>query len=244
MMTVDRNGIKTEFDFSVYRNKLDRCLVYLDDAHTRGTDLKFPFGWKACVTLSGDITRDKTVQACMRMRLLGQGHSIVFMASYEAHVRIRECCNLGKSTKPKSKHVLEFIGNNSRRFEEENTVHWSAAAVNYAKKLAAHKMYEDSSEDNATELLRLKCKDPEYVTLNDMYGIKESALLTQISRNQFAKIQAAYRDDDGITQMVKKIYDGVAAKLAKQAPKIQRFTQSFDEEQGNFFLSIFLCQFL
>ncbi len=68
LMTVDRNGIKTEFDFSVYRNKLDRCLVYLDDAHTRGTDLKFPLGWKACVTLSGDITRDKTVQACMRVR--------------------------------------------------------------------------------------------------------------------------------------------------------------------------------
>ncbi len=164
------------------------------------------------------------------MRLLGQGHSIVFMASYEAHVRIRECCKLGNA-KPKSKHVVEFITENSKRFEEENTVHWSAAAVNYVKKLAAHKMYENSQDPDTMQQLHLRCKDPEYVTLSDMYGIKESALLTQISRNQFDKVIDVYRNDDSITQMVKKIYDGVAAKLTKQASRIQRFTQCFDEEQ-------------
>lgn len=230
MMTVDRNGIITEFDYSVYRNKLDRCLVYLDDAHTRGTDLKFPLGWRACVTLSGEITRDKTVQACMRLRLLGQGHSIVFMASYEADVRIRERCNLGNAM-PKSKHVLDFICHNSTRFEEENTVHWSGCAYNYTKKLVAHKMYENSQEAEATQLLHQKCKDNEYVTLLEMYGMKESALLTQISKNRFEKIIEAYRNNKEIIEIVKRIEDGVSKKLAKQAPKLQRFTQSFDEEQ-------------
>lgn len=230
LMTVDRNGICTEFDCSVYRNKLDRCLVYLDDAHTRGTDLKFPPGWRACVTLSGDITRDKTVQACMRMRLLGHGHSVVFMASYEAHVRIRETCNL-RDKKPTSRDVIDFICKNSSRFEEENTVHWSAAAVNYTKKLVAHKMYEKSPEPNATQLLHLKCKDNEFVTLKDMYGVKESALLSQISKSQFEKILDANRDDNGIQQMVSQIAKGVSDKLANHAPRVQRFTQSFDEEQ-------------
>lgn len=55
LQTIDRNGIVTAFDYSVYKGNLDKCLVYLDDAHTRGTDLRFPTGWKACVTLSGDI---------------------------------------------------------------------------------------------------------------------------------------------------------------------------------------------
>lgn len=164
------------------------------------------------------------------MRLLGQGHSIAFMASYEAHVRIREECNLGNAM-PKSKNVIEFIYKNSARFEEQNTVHWSAAAYNYIKKLAAHKMYENSPAVDATQLLYLKCKDPEYVTLNDMYGIKESALLTQICKNQFDKIIEANRSDDGIMQMVKKVCDGVAAKVATHAPNVQRYTQSFDEEQ-------------
>lgn len=57
LMTVDRNDIQSEFDSSVFRDKMERCLVYLDDVHTRGTDLKFPLGWKACVTSCGDITR-------------------------------------------------------------------------------------------------------------------------------------------------------------------------------------------
>lgn len=63
LQTIDRSGIMAEFECSSYRKNLGRCLVYFDDAHTRGTDLKFPLGIKACVTLCGDITRDKTVQA-------------------------------------------------------------------------------------------------------------------------------------------------------------------------------------
>ncbi|KAG4065067.1 hypothetical protein HA402_007464 [Bradysia odoriphaga] len=231
LMTVDRNGIRTEFDYSVYRNKLDRCLVYLDDSHTRGTDLKFPLGWKACVTLSGDITRDKTVQACMRMRLLGNGHSIVFFASYEAHVRILERCNLGSDAKPTSRDVLEFISGNSKRFEEENTAHWSAAAYNYTKKLVAHKIHEDCEEADALQQLHLKCRDNEYVTLKDMYGIKESALLTHISKNQFDKLIQAHESNSEIVKMVKSICDGVSKKLSQQAPRLERYTQSFDEEQ-------------
>lgn len=56
LQTIDRNGVMAEFDCSVYRGNLKRCVVYLDDTHTRGTDLKFPLGTRACVTLSGDIT--------------------------------------------------------------------------------------------------------------------------------------------------------------------------------------------
>lgn len=46
LQTIDRNGTITEFDCSVYRDNLQRCLVYLDDVHTRGTDLKFPLNWR------------------------------------------------------------------------------------------------------------------------------------------------------------------------------------------------------
>lgn len=164
------------------------------------------------------------------MRLLGQGHSIVFMASYEADVRIREFCNLAHAM-PRSKNVIDFICNNSRRFEEENTVHWSSAAYNYTKKLVAHKLSENSQEADAIQLLHVKCKDNEYVTLKDMYGVKESALLTQISKNQFDKFTEAYRDNKEVEKIIKSISDGVAKKLSEQAPRLQRYTHSFDEEQ-------------
>ncbi|KAI3530213.1 hypothetical protein CABS02_14595 [Colletotrichum abscissum] len=46
---------------------VDVCLVFLDEAHTRGTDLKLPADYRAAVIL-----------ACMRMRKLGKGQSVTF----------------------------------------------------------------------------------------------------------------------------------------------------------------------
>ena len=50
-----RGGIVTPFDLSPYRNQLDSCVVFLDDHHTRGTDLKFPLPFHAYVTLSANV---------------------------------------------------------------------------------------------------------------------------------------------------------------------------------------------
>jgi len=51
LTVLDKNGFKTRFELSTYRSRLDRCVVYLDDVHTRGTDLKIPHNNDACVTL-------------------------------------------------------------------------------------------------------------------------------------------------------------------------------------------------
>lgn len=231
MMTIDRNGIEAEFDCSVYREKLDRCLVYLDDVHTRGTDLKFPLGWRACVTLSGDITRDKTVQACMRMRLLGKGHAIAFWASYEAGIRIREICKLEIDTQPSNENVIEFICYNSQYFEKENTVHWAAAGYNYTKKLAAHKLHESSGTKDALIQLNSKCLDNEYVTLKEMYGGKDDVLLTKISTMKFFQLSDIHRNDPSIDRYINKMNSIVDSKIRTHIPNMKRFTGLLDEEQ-------------
>jgi hypothetical protein len=41
---------------------MDRCLVYLDEAHTRGTDLKLPLDARGALTLALHQTKDHTVQ--------------------------------------------------------------------------------------------------------------------------------------------------------------------------------------
>jgi hypothetical protein len=46
---------------SPYSERLDQCLVYLDDAHTRGTDLRLP-DVQAVVTLGPRLVKDKLVQ--------------------------------------------------------------------------------------------------------------------------------------------------------------------------------------
>ncbi|KAH9981617.1 hypothetical protein BJV77DRAFT_1146252 [Russula vinacea] len=54
-----------------------------------GTDIKFPRGMRAAVTLGAKVTKDRLVQGCMRMRQLGKGHSVMFFAPGEVDRSIR-----------------------------------------------------------------------------------------------------------------------------------------------------------
>ncbi|KAK4503660.1 hypothetical protein PRZ48_004575 [Zasmidium cellare] len=91
LVVVDRRGIKELLQTSSYSTRLDVCLVYLDEAHTRGIDLKLPHDSRAAVTLGAGLTKDRLVQACMRMRELGKGQTVVFCANEEICAKIRSC---------------------------------------------------------------------------------------------------------------------------------------------------------
>lgn len=58
---------------SSFKQRLDECVVYLDDAHTRGTDLKLPGDARAVVTLGPRVTKDRLVQGTFCLRNYG-GH--------------------------------------------------------------------------------------------------------------------------------------------------------------------------
>ncbi len=47
---------------TTYADDLSECLVYLDEAHTRGTDLKLPLNARGALTLGLGQTKDHTVQ--------------------------------------------------------------------------------------------------------------------------------------------------------------------------------------
>ncbi len=57
-----RDGTTEPFTSSPFNRQLDKCIVYLDDAHTRGTDLKLPQGTRAAVTLGPKVTKDRLLQ--------------------------------------------------------------------------------------------------------------------------------------------------------------------------------------
>ena len=62
LTVVTPDGVTEPFMSSPFNRQLDRCVVYLDDAHTRGTDLKLPQGMRAAVTLGPRVTKDRLVQ--------------------------------------------------------------------------------------------------------------------------------------------------------------------------------------
>ena len=87
---VDRDGRVDPLRTSSFFTRLDLCLVFLDQAHTRGIDLVLPAHYRAAVLLGASVTKDKLVQACMRMRKLGSGQTIVFCISPEIQDKILE----------------------------------------------------------------------------------------------------------------------------------------------------------
>ncbi|KAK6438571.1 hypothetical protein LTR95_005223 [Oleoguttula sp. CCFEE 5521] len=88
LCVLDREGRVELLQTSSYSSRLDECLVFLDEAHTRGIDLPLPLHYRAAVTLGAGVTKDRLVQACNRMRKLDDGQSIVFCVSEEIENKI------------------------------------------------------------------------------------------------------------------------------------------------------------
>jgi hypothetical protein len=62
IVVVSRDGTVEPLVSSPFAQQLDQCVVYLDDAHTRGTDVKLPSGFRAAVTLGPKVTKDRLTQ--------------------------------------------------------------------------------------------------------------------------------------------------------------------------------------
>lgn len=59
---VYQNGKLTPLLATPFADDLSECLVYLDEAHTRGTDLKMPYRARGALTLGPTQSKDHTVQ--------------------------------------------------------------------------------------------------------------------------------------------------------------------------------------
>ena len=68
MSVVTQDGDVEPLYSSPFFQRLNECVVYLDDAHTRGTDLKLPVNFRAVVTLGPKVTKDRLVQGMSQGR--------------------------------------------------------------------------------------------------------------------------------------------------------------------------------
>jgi len=62
LCVLSRDGRKEPLLISPFAKQMDQCLVYLDESHTRGTDLRLPPHYRAIVTLGPGLTKDRLVQ--------------------------------------------------------------------------------------------------------------------------------------------------------------------------------------
>jgi hypothetical protein len=230
----DRQSQHHRFETSPASERLDRCVFYLDEIHTRGTDFKFPKGFRAAVTLGNGLTKDRCVQACMRMRKLGNGHSLTFWSSHEVHQQITGLKRNASSQNHEQNDPISLI--DILRWVYENTVqstwdglhHWAAQSLSFQRKVAAFRNIQWNEQQQVFTVIMMaelaqECLEPEIIELVRMYGAPK------ILQTVFDIHSARYQHTD--YHLSTEIRDAVLKQLHDYGGTKQRLSQLLDEEQ-------------
>ncbi|KAK6595662.1 hypothetical protein H4I96_09981 [Botrytis cinerea] len=137
LCVLNRDGVTEPLTISPFAKQMDLCVVYLDESHTRGTDLKLPTNYRAIVTLGPDLNKDRLAQACMRMRKLGKGQSVLFCAPKDIKRKIIHCTNLTQSDQIEVKHVLLWCIRNTLDQVRKSVVPWAIQGKRHYERLEA-----------------------------------------------------------------------------------------------------------
>ncbi|KAF7676522.1 hypothetical protein GT037_006027 [Alternaria burnsii] len=144
-----RTGRRIPLVASPFVDDLDRCVVYLDESHCRGTDIKFPPNAKAALTLGQHLTKDTLVQAAMRLRLLGQTQSVTFFSPVEVHQGILD--RLPKGTRvhhqPTSGDVLRWVFGQTCETMEQLEPSYFAQTLQYLQQEQARSEHPEYLQD-------------------------------------------------------------------------------------------------
>jgi hypothetical protein len=96
-----------------------KLFLYLDEAHTRGSDLKLPLNAHGIVTLGKGMNKDKLMQAVMRLRDLDFKQSIVLWGSEAISAEIAKVNSIN-SNNITSKHILSWVTFNTIQKNEKD----------------------------------------------------------------------------------------------------------------------------
>ncbi|KAI6035880.1 hypothetical protein EDC04DRAFT_2174349 [Pisolithus marmoratus] len=167
LTVLSREGTTQSLLESPYASRLDECIVYLDDAHTRGTDIKFPIGFRAAVSLGPKVTKDRLTQGCMRMRMLGHGHSVMFFGPLEVDRNIRDAARKGGGDKIHPSDILLWAMRETCMEIQKNVPYWAQQGKDHTLRYNAWSRFcshEITSQELATTWCQRDAK-----TLEELY---------------------------------------------------------------------------
>ncbi|KAI6041744.1 hypothetical protein EDC04DRAFT_3139543 [Pisolithus marmoratus] len=179
LMVLSREGTTQSLLESPYATRLDECIIYLDDAHTRGTDIKFPIGSRAAVTLGPKVSKDRLTQGCMRMRKLGHAHSVIFFAPPEVDRNIRDAARKSDGDKIHPSDILLWAMGETCMEIQNNAPYWAQQGRDHALRYGAWSKF--CRGETTSEALAVSWLQPDAKTLEELYSPsnpKEQSLLS------------------------------------------------------------------
>jgi hypothetical protein len=225
-MVIDRQNYRCCLEISKYKDKLSDCFVYLDQFHTRGTDLKFPSGTIGAVTLGRGVTKDHLMQGCMRLRMLGHGHTVFFFASDEVHQQI------AKRRDFENIHTIDILSwaiENSKNQIKDNFSNW---AVNGLSSYRRDAIFQDYKRDLDLKNYTKKTTQQDLVDLIELYDDNRiDTNLISIIKDMDNAIQKILIKSSSLN-FFKKNSAKIIHKLDEFVQNLKAFiTSYFNEEQ-------------
>ncbi|OJJ45284.1 hypothetical protein ASPZODRAFT_99177 [Penicilliopsis zonata CBS 506.65] len=174
-----RQGSMVPLVASPFAEDLTGCLVYLDEAHTRGTDLKLPSNACGALTLGLGQTKDHTVQAAMRLRQLGTTQSVTWVAPPEVHQSILDLQGKGQDARLSSFDVICWLLKQTCRGIEQLQPLYFSQGLDFCRRTEVGLTNNDFLNNEGQRkayLTILRCSEQQ--TLEELYGPKNSAKST------------------------------------------------------------------
>ncbi|KAH6972826.1 hypothetical protein BKA56DRAFT_492395 [Ilyonectria sp. MPI-CAGE-AT-0026] len=162
---------------SPFAENLEECVVYIDEAHTRGMDLKLPVNARGAVTLGLGQKKDQTVQAAMRLRQLGSTQSIAFVMPPEVYQNVLDLRPSEDRTQSQvfAADVVYWLLEQSCKANENMMSLHTAQGFDFCRRTNALWKYSDFSTHTEDRLQLLNAiQQREDQTLEQLYGPRQS----------------------------------------------------------------------
>lgn len=197
---------------SPFLNNLGACVVYLDEAHTRGVDLKMPSGAVAALTLGIQQNKDHTVQgrhpcsfqyccgisrfltrstsiAAMRLRQLAISQSIVFFAPPEVHQSILNFRGkTGMSTIDSHDVIIWLLEQTCCSIEQLQPLYISQGLEYCRRRLAAQRNSDAMFQQDQRKAYLKVLEQPEQYSLESLYAPDQKTRSRPVDAKGFPEI--------------------------------------------------------
>ncbi|KAF9252833.1 hypothetical protein LCP9604111_359 [Penicillium roqueforti] len=169
-MVIDREGhVETLFSSS-FRQRMGACLVFLDQHHSRGVDLKLPLATRAAVTLGPRLTKDRLVQACNRLRGLEKCQSLLFLVPPEVSHNMRSILGISSDRVFTSADVLKWSMAQTCQALDNVRPLWANQGLQYHKKIILWDLIVGQSDPSTKSKTASSIQEPEARTLSQLYA--------------------------------------------------------------------------
>ncbi|CAH0766046.1 unnamed protein product [Bemisia tabaci] len=196
-LTVLQRDEKTVAFQDCYLDK-KHLFAYLDDIHTRGTDIKLPLNSHAILTIGIGMSKDSLMQAAMRLRQLAQKQSVSLWGTLAVTIAITRDNNLSSADEIDSLEVIKWVTQNTLDHIHSDLFSVAVRKINFQFLKNAENWWKVLSQH--VDSLKQHFQEIELFELEDFYGLSSQYedLNERLSKVVSARLKTFWKDFERI----------------------------------------------